>query len=157
MVLIRTIDSLTTMSAFCLLFSFLRITLLLFLRSIGIDVPAVSVSALEDKSIIKVHRALGVETIRPLKKKTDIIREYGYPILSKEIAGKIDLLQHPSEKNKTVRHAIITGETGAGIVLVAVCGCPRSGWRSSAAMRTKPKVAIIVHQTSWCPLNAATT
>ncbi len=89
------------------------ITLLLFLRKIGIDVPAVSVSALEDKSIIKIHLALGVETIRPLRKKTDIIREFGYPILSKEIAGKIDLLQHPSEKNKTVRHAIITGETGA--------------------------------------------
>lgn len=88
------------------------ITLLVFLRKIGIDVPAVSVSALEDKSIIKVHKALGVEAIRPLKKKTDVIKEYGFPILSKEIAGKIDLLQHPTEKNATVRHAIITGETG---------------------------------------------
>ena len=89
------------------------ITLLCFLRKIGIDVPAVSVSALEDRSIIKVHKALGVESIRPIKKKPDVIREFGYPILSKEIAGKISLLQHPSEKNKTVRHAIITGETGA--------------------------------------------
>lgn len=34
-------------------------------------------------------------------------------MLSKEIASKIELLQNPSEKNKTVRHAIITGETGA--------------------------------------------
>lgn len=32
------------------------ITLLLFLRSIGIDVPAVSVSSLEDKSIQRVHK-----------------------------------------------------------------------------------------------------
>lgn len=88
------------------------ITLLFFLRSIGIDCPAISVSALEDKSIIAVHRAIGVESIRPLKQKTEIIREYGYPVLSKEIAGKISLLQNPSEKNKTVRHAIITGETG---------------------------------------------
>lgn len=32
------------------------ITLYLFLRSIGIDVPAVSVSCLEDKSIQKVHQ-----------------------------------------------------------------------------------------------------
>ena len=88
------------------------ITLLVFLRKIGIDVPAVSVSALEDKSIIQVHKTLGVEAIRPLKKKPEILKEFGFPILSKEIAGKIDLLQHPSEKNKTVRHAIITGETG---------------------------------------------
>ena len=88
------------------------ITLLVFLRSIGIDVPAVSVSALEDKSIIKVHKELGVEAIRPLRKKTEVIKEFGFPIISKEIARKIDLLQHPSEKNRTVRHAIITGETG---------------------------------------------
>lgn len=36
------------------------ITLLLFLRHIGIDVPAVSVSSLEDKSIQRIHKQLGV-------------------------------------------------------------------------------------------------
>lgn len=35
------------------------IVLLLFLRKIGIDVPAISVSALEDKSIQRIHRELG--------------------------------------------------------------------------------------------------
>lgn len=89
------------------------ITLLVFLRSIGIDVPAVSVSALEDKSIQAVHRQLGVEALKPLRSMTAVIREFGWPVLSKEIAGKINLLQNPSEKNATVRHAIITGETGA--------------------------------------------
>lgn len=89
------------------------ITLLLFLRSIGIDVPAVSVSVLEDKSIQTVHKALGVQALKPLKSKVEVIREFGWPVLSKEIAGKISLLQNPSEKNATVRHAIITGETGA--------------------------------------------
>ncbi|MBQ6324470.1 MAG: hypothetical protein IJI26_00195 [Clostridia bacterium] len=88
------------------------ITLLVFLRSIGIDCPAVSVSSLEDKSIQDLHRALGVESLKPLRSKVDVIREYGYPVLSKEIANKIMLLQNPSEKNATVRHAIITGETG---------------------------------------------
>lgn len=88
------------------------ITLYLFLRSIGIDVPAVSVSALEDKSIQRVHKALGVQALKPEKPKVGVIREFGWPVLSKEIAGKISLLQHPSDKNATVRHAIITGETG---------------------------------------------
>jgi len=88
------------------------ITLLCFLRSIGIDVPAVSVSVLEDKSIQAVHRQLGVIGLKPLKSKTDVIREFGYPVLSKETAGKIELLQNPTPKNVTVRHAIITGETG---------------------------------------------
>lgn len=89
------------------------ITLLLFLRKIGIDVPAVSVSVLEDKSIQAIHKTLGVQALRPLKSKINVIREFGWPVLSKEIAGKISLLQNPSEKNATVRHAIITGETGA--------------------------------------------
>lgn len=89
------------------------ITLLLFLRSIGINVPAVSVSVLEDKSIQTVHKALGVQALKPQKSKVEVIREFGWPVLSKEIAGKISLLQNPSEKNATVRHAIITGETGA--------------------------------------------
>lgn len=88
------------------------ITLLLFLRSIGIDVPGISVSALEDKSIQRVHERIGVERIKPLKSKVEVLKEFGYPVLSKEIAGKISLIQNSSEKNATVRHAIITGETG---------------------------------------------
>lgn len=89
------------------------ITLLIFLRRIGIDVPAVSVSSLEDKSIQKIHRELGVIPIKPGKSKVEIINEFGFPVISKKIAGKIDTLQNPTEKNKTVRHAIITGECGA--------------------------------------------
>lgn len=88
------------------------ITLYMFLRSIGINVPAVSASSLEDKSIQRVHKALGVQALKPEKPKVSVIRDFGWPVLSKEIAGKISLLQHPSEKNATVRHAIITGETG---------------------------------------------
>lgn len=89
------------------------ITLYLFLDSIGIHVPAVSVSSLEDKSIQKIHKQLGIITLNPLKSKVQVIKEYGFPILSKEIANKINLLQKPSNDNKTVRHAIITGETGS--------------------------------------------
>lgn len=100
------------------------ITLYLFLRSIGIDVPAISVSVLEDKSIQRVHKALGVIPLKPLRSKVEVIREFGWPILSKEIAGKISLLQRPSEKNATVRHAIITGETGA-----------QGGYRSGTRMQ----------------------
>ena len=88
------------------------IVLLLFLRKIGIDVPAISVSGLEDFSIQKVHKQLGVIRLQPGKSKIQILQEYGFPVISKQIAGRIDLLQNPTEKNKTVRHAIITGECG---------------------------------------------
>lgn len=95
------------------------ITLFLFLKSIHIDAPGISASFLEDRSIQRVHEQLGIEKLHPLKRedgsfwtKEKVIREYGFPVLSKEIAAKIELLQNPSERNKTVRHAIITGETG---------------------------------------------
>lgn len=88
------------------------ITLFVWLNSIGIDVPAISCSSLEDKSVQAVHRALGIELLRPCKSKNEVINELGFPVISKRIAGKIDLLQNPTEKNRTVRHAIITGECG---------------------------------------------
>lgn len=88
------------------------ITLLLFIRSLGYDIPAISVSTAEDKSIQAVHEALGVHGLKSYKSKVEILNEVGFPVISKRIAGKIDLLQHPTEDNKTVRHAIITGECG---------------------------------------------
>ena len=91
------------------------ITLLVLIRSMGYtasDVPGVSISALEDSSVQWVHRALGVERLKPYKNKVDILQEFGFPVISKEVAAKIELLANPSEKNKTVRHAIITGDTG---------------------------------------------
>lgn len=97
------------------------ITLFLFLKSIGIDAPGISVSYLEDASIQKIHKQLGIERLKSAIKpdgthwnKAQIIQEFGFPVLSKEIAGKIETLANPTEKkNKTVRHAIVTGETGA--------------------------------------------
>ena len=88
------------------------IVLLVFLHSIGIHVPAISVSSLEDKAF-RECTSLGVEIVKPGKSKVEILNEFGFPVISKRIAGKIDTLQHPTEKNKTVRHAIITGECGA--------------------------------------------
>ena len=88
------------------------ITLHVFLKSIGIDVPAISVSALEDKSIQRVHKALGITILKSYKTKEQVLNDVGFPVISKRIAGKIALLQNPTEKNKTVRHAIITGECG---------------------------------------------
>lgn len=88
------------------------ITLFIWLHSIGIHVPAISVSAVEDKGNQKVHKALGIELVKSYKTKVEVLNECGFPVISKRIAGKIDLLQHPTEDNKTVRHAIITGECG---------------------------------------------
>ena len=89
------------------------IVLYIWLKSIGIDVPGITVSSLEDKGNQRVHKALGLEMIKSYKTKTQVLQECGFPVISKRIAGKIHLLQNPTEQNKTVRHAIITGECGA--------------------------------------------
>lgn len=111
------------------------IVLALFLRSIHIRCPLISASYLEDASIQRVHRAIGVVSVHPkvdddghMWNKARVLQEFGFPVLSKEIAAKIDLLQNPTEKNKTVRHAIITGETGA-----------YGGWQKNSRMRLPQK------------------
>lgn len=112
------------------------ITLLIFIRDYcRFDVPAISVSSLEDKSIQKIHKQLGVECLKPAMRsdghrwnKQKIIQEFGFPVLSKEIALKIETLQNPTDKNKTVRHAIITGETGE-----------YGGFRTGTRMQLKQK------------------
>ena len=101
------------------------ITLLMFLRSIGIDCPAVSVSLLEDGSIQKIHKKLGVVGLRPSVRsvdengiehrwtKTEIIQEFGFPVISKLIAERIEYLQNPTPRNEGYRHSMLTGETKA--------------------------------------------
>lgn len=77
------------------------------------QVPFVSASTLEDKSIQAVHKEIGCIVVKPLKSKVNILADEGFPVLSKKIANKIDTLAHPTDQNRTVRHAIITGECGA--------------------------------------------
>lgn len=88
------------------------IVLAKLIESMGYDVPRVSASSLEDKSIQAVHKEMGCIVVNPLKSKVKILQEEGFPVLSKRIANKIDTLENATEKNKTVRHAIITGECG---------------------------------------------
>lgn len=89
------------------------ITLFIWLKSIGLtDVPGITVSGIEDKGNQRVHKALGLEMVHSYKSKVKVLGECGFPVISKRIAGKINLLQNPTENNKTVRHAIITGECG---------------------------------------------
>jgi len=102
-------------NVFCSVGGLDSIVLLTFLRErVSKYIPGVSVSSLEDKSIREVHRTFDNFTmLKPLKTKVQVLRDHGFPVISKEKAGKIQLLQNPTEKNATVRHAIMTGETGA--------------------------------------------
>lgn len=115
---------------FCSVGGLDSIMLLIFLRKyVDPNIPAISVSVLEDKTVQAVHKQFdNITLLRPYKSKVQVIKEHGYPVISKEKAGKIQMLQNPSDKNATVRHAIMTGETGA-----------YGGWRKGTKMKLPQK------------------
>lgn len=88
------------------------ITLYCFLKSIGLDVHGISVSSLEDKSIQRIHKQLGIENVKPLKSKVQVLNELGFPVISKAKAKKIEYLQTPNSEKQTFIHAIMTGDMG---------------------------------------------
>lgn len=89
------------------------LTLYYYLKALGIDVVPVSVSSLEDKSIQKIHKQIpGIEILRPYKSKVEVIEEFGFPVISKAKARKIELLQMPDCPKQTFIHAIMTGDMG---------------------------------------------
>lgn len=89
------------------------ITLLAFVREVlGEDVPGISVSVLEDKSIQHVHDEMHVTKIAPLKSKVQILQEYGFPVVSKLASAKISRLQTPGDTSPIIK-AYMTGDMGA--------------------------------------------
>lgn len=91
------------------------ITLFMFIRDyVGIrEIKGVSVSTLEDRSIQWVHQKLGIEPIKPGMSKVDVLSQFGFPVISKAKASKIELLQSPECEKQTFIHAIMTGDMGA--------------------------------------------
>lgn len=88
------------------------IVLYCFIKNMGYNIPGVSVSAIEDSSVRAIHKQLNIIDVKPLKSKYHILKEIGYPIFSKDIARKINVLQNPCENNAVYRNAILTGRTG---------------------------------------------
>lgn len=82
------------------------ITLFFFLKHVFKDyfekygIRAISVSSLEDKNIREVHQQIGVERILPLKSKTQIINEFGFPVISKAKAKKSACCKTQIAKNR---------------------------------------------------------
>lgn len=89
------------------------ITLLALCREeLGDDLDGISVSVLEDISIQRVHKEMNVIRIRPIKAKPEILQEFGFPVLSKLLAAKIERLQTPGDTSPIVK-AYMTGDMGA--------------------------------------------
>ena len=90
------------------------ITLLYFLREyVDPNIKSISASSLEYKSVQDVHKQIGIDVyLKPMKSKTKVLREFGFPVISKEKAHKISILQQPNSEKQTFIHAIMTGDMG---------------------------------------------
>lgn len=51
--------------------------------------------------------------VSPYKTKVQVIKEYGFPVISKMKARKIEHLQKPDNPKQTFIHALMTGDMGA--------------------------------------------
>ena len=90
------------------------ITLLALVRKVlGPDTIGVSISQLEDKSVQRVHEEMGVVRINPMKTKVRVLKELGFPVVSKAKANKIHYLLDKDADKQTFIHAIMTGDMGA--------------------------------------------
>lgn len=88
------------------------ITLLALCRDELGSCDGISVSILEDLSVQRVHKELGVIPIKPLKSKAQVLQEYGFPVVSKLAAAKISRLQTPGDDSPIIK-AYMTGDMGA--------------------------------------------
>jgi 3'-phosphoadenosine 5'-phosphosulfate sulfotransferase (PAPS reductase)/FAD synthetase len=90
--------------------------LLHLVRSIYPDVPAVFADTGLEYPEIKEHvRATeNVVWVRPKKSFKQVIEEYGYPIISKQVARFVRDLQNPTEHNAASRNLRLTGMNQKG-------------------------------------------
>jgi len=85
--------------------------LLHLVRSIYPEVPAVFVDTGLEYPEIKefVKNTANVITVRPKMNFIDVIKNYGYPAVSKKVARQVRDLRHPTDKNQATRQLYLTG------------------------------------------------
>ncbi len=80
-------------------------------------VSAVSVLAIECiqniKRVLELRDTEGIklDIVVPSMTQEKVIRKYGYPVVSKQVAGSLSCLQNPTEKNVQSRNLALTGVT----------------------------------------------
>lgn len=78
--------------------------LLHLVRSLFPDVPAVFCNTgLEYPEVLRTVRATpGSVVIRPAKPFHHVIRDHGWPLISKRVARGVNILRHPTDKNQNI-------------------------------------------------------
>lgn len=85
-------------------------------RSLYSEIPSVfSDTGLEFPELKEfVNTFENVVTVRPKKSFKQVLKEYGYPVISKKVSRALKDLKNPTTKNITVRNLYLTGKTKDG-------------------------------------------
>jgi len=69
----------------------------------------------DKKEILEyVKNTPNVKTLLPKKGYVWIVKNHGFPLISKRVCKQINALKYPTEKNATIRNLYLTGFTAAG-------------------------------------------
>lgn len=66
----------------------------------------------EIKNFVKTKKNIIV--IKPKMRFDEVLKKYGYPIVSKQVARAVQTLKNPTDKNKITRNLFLTGYTSSG-------------------------------------------
>jgi 3'-phosphoadenosine 5'-phosphosulfate sulfotransferase (PAPS reductase)/FAD synthetase len=89
----------------------LHLTRTLFPKTVAVFVDT-GLEYPENKQIIK--ETDNIVIVKPKMRFDDVIKKYGYPIISKKVARSIRDMKNPSDKNKHTRNLYLTGLTQNG-------------------------------------------
>ena len=88
---------------------------LAFVRERYPNVKAISVPAIECLQNIKlIKKTENVQMVPPRYSQKEIVKKFGFPVVSKKTAKSLQALQNPSEKNEKIRNLALTGITSKG-------------------------------------------
>ena len=88
---------------------------LAFIRERYPRVKAISVPAIECLQNIRlIKKTENVEMVPPRYSQKEIVKKFGFPVVSKKTSKSLQALQNPSEKNAKIRNLALTGITSEG-------------------------------------------
>lgn len=87
-------------------------------RSIYPNIPAIfSNTGLEYPEILRFIKTKdNIRWVRPKKKFEDVIKRYGFPVITKKVSRQIHDIQNPTKNNSLSRRLYLTGIKGDGSI-----------------------------------------
>ncbi|ENK1244749.1 phosphoadenosine phosphosulfate reductase family protein [Clostridium botulinum] len=84
-------------------------------RKLYPNTKAVSIKAIECKNNKElIYKTENVVILKPIYSMVDVVKKFGYPIISKKTAKSLRRLQNPTPKNLKSRNLALTGITSDG-------------------------------------------